>query len=619
MALEIGEVRRSQVITTFGPGAIIDMRAQAKGGGPVSVVVSGIDEWDRSASAGGNSKGIEHPQSINEPRLQKLLGVKGFRLPPVVAKDEDGRYETGDRLVGVRFPSWLQCPSCHAIKWASKWARPPAATWDCSCHCAECSETKGERVHVIPVRFIVICENGCLEDFPWDLWVQHKDGCQQRGHLILRGMGAGMKGLLLTCPKCKSEETMDGCFGAEALKKFGACRGKRPWLGDEIKCDRVPRTVYRGASNVHFPVLVSALDIPPWSDEIQHSIPPLDWQRLKDKETVEKRAAYIEATELHFRFENMLAIDLAKEVTRRLAMLENTNDDTIRPDEYRAFLSPPAGGSDREFRVEPQDIAPELRRYFKSILAVTRLREVRALRAFTRVIPPADWRDRGEKGRFAAISREKMDWLPATEIKGEGIFLEFNREALNAWETRDGSESAPLARARELDQNYRKEWATRFPGDPVPRTITPRLLLIHSFAHALMRQLSIESGYSESSLRERLYVTLDQASDMAGVLIYTATPDADGTLGGLSRQATPDRILPMVIGAIRAMEWCSSDPLCIDGAMAFSDSQSKAACHSCMLGSETSCEEFNRLLDRATLVGTPSDRSAGFFSELLRD
>lgn len=615
MALEIGEIRRSQVITTFGPGAIVDMRAQAKGGGPVSIVVAGIDEWDRSAQTGG--KGIENAQVINEPRLQKLLNVKGFRLPPVVAKDEDGRYETSDRLVGVRFPTWLQCPSCHAIKRVKNWDRPPQATWDCSCFCAQCSDVKGDRIHVIPVRFIVICENGCLEDFPWDLWVGHKDGCQQRGHLVLRGTGAGMKGLMLSCPKCKAEQTMDGCFGQDALKKYGNCRGRRPWLGDEITCDRVPRTVYRGASNVHFPVLVSALDIPPWSDEIQHGIPPLDWQRLKECDGIEDRAKYIDVTKLHKRF-NMTPLDLAKEVTRRLKMLEDTNDDTIRPDEYRAFLNPQAG-SEREFRVEAQTVPPELAQYFQKILAVTRLREVRALRAFTRVVPPADWRDRGQQGRFAAISREKLDWLPATEIKGEGIFLEFNRPTLQAWETRDGSESSPVVRAKQVDQGYRQEWSNRFPGEPVPRTITPRLLLAHSFAHALMRQLAIESGYSESSLRERLYVALDAASDMAGVLIYTATPDADGTLGGLSRQASPDRILPMVVGAVRSMEWCSSDPLCIDGAMAFSDSQSKAACHSCMLGSETSCEEFNRLLDRATLVGTPSDRNAGFFSALLRD
>jgi hypothetical protein len=618
MAVEIGEVRRSQVITTFGPGAIIDMRSQVKGGGPVSVVAAGIDEWDRSASNNGNSRGIEHAQTINEPRLQKLLNVKGFRLPPVVARDENGRFESADRLVGVRFPTWLQCPGCHAIRWASKWARPPQTTWDCSCHCAECSDERGETVHVIPVRFITICESGCLDDFPWDQWVDHKDGCTQRGHLKLQGMGAGMKGLVLSCPKCDAEQTMDGCFGSEALKKFGNCRGNRPWLGDRDEtCDKVPRTVYRGASNVYFPVLVSALDIPPWSDEIQHAIPPLDWQRLKEKPTVEKRASYIEATDLHQRFPDMTAMEVAKEITRRLALLEDTNDDTIRPDEYRAFLTPPPEGTDREFKVVAQDVPPELKSYFGSIRAVTRLREVRALKAFTRVVPPADWRDRGESGRFAPISREKLDWLPATEIKGEGIFLDFNRETLSRWEAASGSESAPADRAAELDRNFKREWKSRYPGEEVPKVITPRLLLIHSFAHALMRQLAIESGYSESSLRERLYVARDESSDMAGLLVYTATPDADGTLGGLSRQSTPDRILPIIVGAIRSMEWCSSDPLCIDGAMAFSESQSKAACHSCMLGSETSCEEFNRLLDRASLVGTPRDRAAGYFSGLL--
>jgi len=614
MAREIGEIRRSQVITTFGPGAIVDMRAQTKGGGSVSIVVAGIDEWDRSAKANGT--GIENAQVISEPRLQKLLNVKGFRLPPVVEKDKEGRFETPDRLVGVRFPTWLQCPACHAIKWVRKWERSSSQS-DCSCYCPQCTHDKDDRIHVIPVRFIAICENGCLDDFPWDQWVDHRAGCQQRGHLVLRGTGAGMKGLVLSCPKCNAEVTMDGCFGSDALKKYGHCRGRRPWLGDEIPCDRVPRTVYRGASNVHFPVLVSALDIPPWSDEIQHGIPPLDWQRLTEYDTVETRTKYIELVDWHKRF-GMTPLDLAKEVTRRLRMLEDTNEDTIRLDEYRAFLNPQAETA-REFSVKSQAVPRELAQYFQRILAVDRLREVRALRAFTRVVPPNDWRDRGEQGRFAAISREKLDWLPATEIKGEGIFLEFNREKLHVWERMDDGHNSPVARAKQVDEGYRQEWHNRFQDEPVPRTITPRLLLAHSFAHALMRQLAIESGYSESSLRERLYVALDETNDMAGVLIYTATPDADGTLGSLSRQASPNRILPMVIGAVRSMEWCSSDPLCIDGAMAFSDSQSKAACHSCMLGSETSCEEFNRLLDRATIVGTPSDRSSGYFSAILSE
>ncbi|BCO29956.1 hypothetical protein TspCOW1_00590 [Thiohalobacter sp. COW1] len=105
---------------------------------------------------------------------------------------------------------------------------------------------------------------------------------------------------------------------------------------------------------------------------------------------------------------------------------------------------------------------------------------------------------------------------------------------------------------------------------------------------------------------------------MAALLIYTATTDADGTLGGLQREGMPERIGSTFHAAIRAMEWCSSDPLCIEGAMATAQGLSLAACHACLLAPETSCEEFNSLLDRAMLVGTPDAPEIGFFTSILK-
>jgi hypothetical protein len=105
--------------------------------------------------------------------------------------------------------------------------------------------------------------------------------------------------------------------------------------------------------------------------------------------------------------------------------------------------------------------------------------------------------------------------------------------------------------------------------------------------------------------------------DMAGLLVFTASPDADGTLGGLVRQGEPGNIVRMTEKGLAAMTWCSSDPLCIEGVHTLTDPLSGAACHACLLAAETSCEEFNRLLDRALLVGTPKDPSLGFFRDLV--
>jgi hypothetical protein len=133
-----------------------------------------------------------------------------------------------------------------------------------------------------------------------------------------------------------------------------------------------------------------------------------------------------------------------------------------------------------------------------------------------------------------------------------------------------------------------------------------------------MRQLALDCGYSSTALRERLYVD-NGDTPMAGFLIYTATTDDDGTLGGLQREGTPERMERTIKAAIQAQTWCSSDPLCIEDLLAGQSSMSLAACHACVLSPETSCEDFNKFLDRALLVGSPSNPSLGFFSDLVSE
>ena len=153
----------------------------------------------------------------------------------------------------------------------------------------------------------------------------------------------------------------------------------------------------------------------------------------------------------------------------------------------------------------------------------------------------------------------------------------------------------------------------------LPNVVTPRLLLTHSLAHALIRQLSLSCGYTSASLRERLYVDVGPTWEMVGLLIFTSSPDADGTLGGLARQGESANIVRVFEDALSSMTWCSSDPLCIEGTHARSEPANGAACHACLLAAETSCEEFNTLLDRALLVGTPGQPQIGFFEEHLQE
>lgn len=608
MKNDLGDVRRSQVITTHGPGSIIDFRAGGYGGAAISVVAGGLEEWDRWAPPSG----IGNPQTVYEPRLEKELDVEGFRLPPVAPQVAPGVYSPrSGKLVGVRFPRWLQCPKCHLLRQPQQWSEDPG---DPALYCADCSEKAGgrNRVHVVPVRFIVICENGHLDEFPWHWWVKHEPSCpapNRRRELRLQGSAtAGLAGLMLSCDGCGARRSMEGVFGSDAIP--APCRGERPWLGSNAQeqCAAKPRVVQRGASNLYFSVVESALDIPPWSDDLQKKI-GLRWSMLQNAPDANARRVLIQAMRLTD-VVGMSEEELSASIEDRIARL-NAPDRNLRWEEYQQFIQHTRPfGENTEFEIIPAPAPPEIRSWVSSVTRATRIREVRALRGFTRVFPPTSRND----DRIARLSLNTPQWLPAVENRGEGIFIQLNMDRLRQWEGLD----AVKARAERIDASNQAAWRDRGRAGS-PRSITPRLLLVHSLSHVLIRQLSLTCGYGSASLRERIYVDIGSSWDMAGLLIFTSSPDADGTLGGLARQGESSNVVKLFEDALTSMTWCSSDPLCIHDVHSKTEPANGAACHACLLAAETSCEEFNACLDRAMLVGTPADPDLGFFAGYIRE
>jgi hypothetical protein len=605
----VGELRRSAVIMTYSPGAIVDMRAH---GAPVSGVTAGLEEWDRSAPLSGNLK----YQKIVERRLCKKLDKKYFRLPPVVDKDAKSDDDTPDKssLVVRRFPEWLLCPSCELMRPAGEWGHDPGYPFR---YCAPCTAKQpgGRKVFAIPARLAAACTKGHLEEFPWNWWVPHKPSCKVRNRLRLRSVGPGLAGLIVSCVNedCRAARSLDGAFRENALAGL-TCQGKRPWLRtDDPGCtskgeDGSYRVVQRGASNLHYPVIESALHIPPWTRKLEQALGD-QWDTLENVRP-ENRVKAIEINEYLtsiVRKLGMTPVELARRFEQMQRDIDASDVDNLRLDEYRIF----SGGvdeSDDEFETHSEPVPESVRGLISQIVRVARLREVRVTVGFSRINAPFD----PDAGNIAPISVDPLPWLPALEVRGEGIFIRFNEDKLSAWEQNPET----LARVASAQKSWEAEWIRRYPDKPLAFPASPRLLLIHTFAHALVRQLTLECGYSSASLRERLYVAEGEAG-MAGLLIYTATPDSDGTLGGLQRRAMPDLLGPTILGAIRSEEWCSSDPLCIEGELSAPESHSVAACHSCVMVPETSCELHNRFLDRALLVGDEHDRSLGFFASLL--
>jgi hypothetical protein len=241
---------------------------------------------------------------------------------------------------------------------------------------------------------------------------------------------------------------------------------------------------------------------------------------------------------------------------------------------------------------------------------VHKLRETRALAGFTRILPP-DGNLTSPRLQSLTLD-QRIDWLPAMIVRGEGIFVEFDTGRMDAWMR---GTSLIEERIRQLNGKYNQRRADQ--GQP-HRPISPQFVLLHTFAHVVINQLAYECGYGSASLRERLYCDLaDSANPMCGVLVYTASGDSEGSMGGLVRQAGQGLFENIVMRAIQKAGWCSSDPVCVESNGQGPENCNLAACHSCCLLPETSCEEGNRLLDRALLVGKPGEPDMGFFSTLI--
>ena len=565
-----GSVRRSQLVTTYGVGSIVAL-------GDESFMVAGIDRWQTS--------GID----LREPRLERELRVQGFILPPAGGERDD------EDIPVVRFPRWYSCPKCRRLDDHKR-----LATTRDSNTCSTCNRT------LVPSRFVIACPRGHIADFPYIRWVHNgapREGATHELTVEALGATASLRDIKITC-SCGAERTMADAFDRFALRDVTKCFGNRPWLtADDDDCDQQLRALQRGASNVWFGSHRSVISIPPWSDSAFQLLDRY-WDLFRGFSGTMLEAA-IESANLTAGT-SFTTADLVEAVRERKRRQEGdtgpTSEEALRHDEYRALIAGKPDQPGSQFAAEESDLPQSLTSYLSQTMLVTRLREVRALQGFSRILPTA-----GSSDELSPLFTTDPHWRPAIEVKGEGLFLRLDQTAIQAWQSRDDV----IERAGAIDLHYRQRSAGW--GKEPDRTITPRLLLIHTLSHALIDQLTLDAGYPAAALRERLYVS----AEMEGLLIYTATTDSAGSLGGLIAQGEPGLLEHAVRSAIARYAWCSADPICIESPPHGTDSLNLAACHACALLPETSCEEMNTLLDRALLVGTPENPTLGFFSDLL--
>lgn len=599
----VGDVRQTQLITTYGVGSVVDFVRD-------TVITAGIDDWD----TGRNADNLDARKVFNE-NLQSLTGAKYFLEPKVGGGS--GWVKTKD-IPAFVFPEMLYCPKCKRLVTAKEAANAnPKKPNKCCLSKQDGTPCNGT---LVASRFVVVCENGHIEDFPYAWWIHGNSGCQSdrtpRFSMYNVGDRSDIDSLFVKCETCGKIRGMGGAFASAA---FGGesgylCSGNHPHLKgkkaiNEPDCDKQLKTRLRSSTGVYFSATVSALLIPPWSSDAVKIVECAydDLVLMNDN----LRAGLAKRVTATVTLDQLLtAYDI---VNARKGSALPRSEMNIYQDEYRILSQGKCADKDGDYSAFAADIPDGFERYFEQITVVDKLTVTEVLKGFTRLKPwSGDNEDSGaSKRQLAPLSTYPKEWLPAVQLRGEGIFIRFSENALEAWKKNVRNRYDKME--QQLGLSYLKSRADR---------LSPEYVLLHTFSHLFIRQLANECGYSAASMKEKIYSTFVMPSagseKMNGILIYLASSDCDGSLGGLiSIAQNPNKFRTILENMLHKAAWCSGDPLCVTSTEQGFDSLNYSACHDCVLLPETSCEFRNVLLDRVSVVGTPEEPRLGFMHDLL--
>ena len=613
--MSIIKIRQSQIISTYGPGALVDLPDQA-------VLVAGLEHWQ------GDAQLVPEPRLLANLRQRLNLPFLELRSPPVPVRPED----VGIGIVAWQFPEWFvaQFEASDRTHGRSRPLVHRRSLVKGRYSGEEIGKRKRKDWPVVPIRFVQACPNGHVSDIDWSRLV-HGDGVTCGGQLWFdeRGTTGDLAELYVRCDGCRAADGGVRQLPLVTLQsrpdepsRLGDCRGERPWLGPMAREDCVGRNgaahrnklQIRHASNAYFPVVEKAISIPDhdervrkavdaiWDDFLSVAESPADVKRERRKHRVQQALDGLTDAEVWAECERRR--DGAVEAPRRLRDVELDTFMSV-PDElgvdtpegdFHARRLPLASGRTGAIAA------------IERIVLVHRLREVVAEIGFTRFeslgVPVDSEVDLGVG--LAALALETR-WLPAVENRGEGIFFALDADRVRAW----AALPAVRRRARAFHGGIQGISKSSISVERVELIHMPYVML-HSLAHLLLTAISLECGYSAASIRERIYVR----EDAYGILLYTGTPDAEGTLGGLVQVGR--KIARHLDAALELGRLCSNDPVCAQHKPDHKHegrAMHGAACHGCLLIAEPSCERRNELLDRSLVVPTVDQTDAAFFGD----
>ena len=596
-------VRLSHLLRDCSVGAVVR--------GPDSLmVVQDIRGWDRPGSDSADRE-IRHVD-----RVRSALGIERKLRSPPRAVERDGTVVGW--IPALRFPAWMRCLRCglmHHAPWRRSRAtddRGMEAESGGEAGAAECSACGG-RLEQAP--WVLVHDEGYLADVPWhDLAHGGARNPEQRQcrrdwrtpYLKLDETGTDRRVLC----------TRDGCgastaFPSGALPQvpFPPFTWQQPWMREPpAQSPETPAWLMEiNDVRVHTPSARTALVIPPESrirrgtvtDRLHGSTRSQDY--IRDARNPLDRRRRIRQLASEYRCTPDQIEKAMVEIGNGYPLFGRSfTAESLLADEFRALTEViPDLVEDEDFVTEnhthdwkalartlEEGAARRTASAVSRVVAVNKLKEIMVFSGFQRaggqLVPPD-------------ITGES-DWLPAIELYGEGLFFTLDEAMLQRWE----DSQALRQRADAFARRY-----VRRVGQGIPELeveVTPRFLLCHTLAHLVIHQLDAEAGYPAASLKERIYCATGR-KPMAGILIYVAVPDEEGSLGGLMELAKPERFLRLLIGAFEAATWCSLDPVCAEQEGHGPDLLNRAACHACALVPETSCAYGNVLLDRAFVKG----------------
>lgn len=623
-------VRASQAVLQYGVGAMVDFPDQ-------TLMTAAPEFWSGQI------------QKIHDERLEKALQVDYFGMPGNMG---ELKYDEG--ISYVRFPEWYFCPICKTFKPISKWI--------------DTYRKKGYQKHVekdpymvshmrcpnchqdlIVARIITVCGKGHIDDFPWVKWVHcqnygvHKEICNspELEFWTSNSSSEGLDAIEVKCKSCGARASLRSAMETDIFEKLDdttngkynfKCTGRHPWKHSREACGEYPKAFLRGSSSVYFPVIESSLVIPPYSNllntRIEESV-----AYSKFKETL---AITLRMPGLDTGTKEQIKLSILNEAVREIALQICANEQEVREvlkrkwfstemesystlstqyraEEYEALRGKVKTSleSHGDFVWEGTDIRQYDIPFVSNISLIHKIREVQALTGYTRIKPNEKSEDGLSTDNVVSIKNNDDNWYPAYQVRGEGIFLEFDQDSIDSWLIEN---EFVQRRVEIINTKYRES----FFGKSSSRQLTGKFLILHTISHLLIKQLSFECGYSISSVKERIYCSEEsEGKRMAGILIYTASGDSEGTLGGLVRQGRQDTLPSIFKKAIESATTCSNDPVCSLSQGQGRDSLNLAACYSCTLIPETSCEVFNIFLDRGVVVGTFENRQSGLYSACL--